>query len=81
MSGATVVGRVWWCGDTMCDCTYAVIERVTPNPSFPRFVIRESLWEGSFYSGEPSKAFDELSAIRRALEVAWPDNEIEWYDR
>jgi hypothetical protein len=82
-----VVGCVWWCGDYVCDCTQAVIERVTEygGPFRVERVDRKLLWEGQFHSGDddplpgdpPSRtAGEELDAARTALrdvatEITW----------
>jgi hypothetical protein len=45
---------VWWCYDEVCDCSQAVIERVTPRVDalWPK---RERIWEGTFFTeGEGS---------------------------
>ena len=46
-----IIGRVWWCQDETCDCTQALIEKITPNfEAGPPWIIRERLWSGTFYT-------------------------------
>lgn len=63
--------HVWWCGDEWCDCTQAQIERVGPNRTAgPPFVIRESVWEGEFYTDGEQGAEADLQQHLAELEAA-----------
>ena len=75
------VGRIWWCGDYFCDCTQAVIEKITPNDEvgFP-WIHRERLWEGPFHSDSEPGAADDLAKARAEMVQRWPGVAacIEW---
>lgn len=78
-----VVGRVWWCGDDVCDCTQAVITEEYQNKVDPRFIVPVGVWEGTFYSDGETGALADLIAERERMRVEEPDREasIEWlYD-
>jgi hypothetical protein len=75
------VAIAWWCGDEVCDCTQAQIDKVTPNVTagYP-WIARERVWEGEFFSdGEPG-AREELRACRAFYERWLPEvaARIEW---
>jgi hypothetical protein len=55
-----VIGRIWWCGDESCDCTQALIERITPNlnAGLP-WIRRENLWSGRFYTDSGEKPWED----------------------
>jgi len=55
-----VLGQIWHCGDEECDCSQAVIERISPNTDagYP-WIRRERLWEGKFYSDSWEKSWIE----------------------
>lgn len=67
--------RVWWCGDELCDCRQAEIDRITPNhrAGYP-WIHREPVWRGTFYSdGEGvAETVEELrdECARRGIPIA-----------
>lgn len=73
-----IVGRVWWCGDDVCDCTEAQIVARFRNKVDPRFVVPRILWRGEFHTDGEAGADRELAARRAEVEADEPELSIVW---
>lgn len=64
--------QIWGCGDEICDCHQAQIERIRPNfkAGFP-WVLREVVWRGTFACGgeEVWRMREELHEAARGLGI------------
>ena len=69
-----LLARVWYCGDEVCDCSQAQVERIGPNRvAGPPWITRETVWQGEFHSWsweEPGLAEAELQQHLAELEAA-----------
>jgi hypothetical protein len=63
-----LVAEMWWCQSDTCDCVQPRITKISPHdPPRPPWIIRETLWSGTFCSRpEP----EEGAAQRRELREA-----------
>lgn len=66
------IGRIWECNDDYCDCSEAQIQEIYANKKAPGWIIRNTIWNGKFYTdGEPG-AYEELSAKRLEMMLEDP---------
>lgn len=62
--------HVWYCGDEVCDCSQAMVERIGPNRTAgPPWITREEVWQGEFYSDGESGAVADLQQHLAELEA------------
>ncbi len=71
---------VWYCGDDECGCSQPHIDALYRNPSDRRWIVRETLWEGSFRTDHEPGGEDELLILQAAMATFWPTAErsIAW---
>jgi hypothetical protein len=67
-----LIASIWDCGDDWCGCTRPQVERITPNleSGYP-WIRRETLWEGTFETGEgvTAQQLDELKEAATRYQI------------
>ena len=66
-----LIAEIWGCGDEVCDCWQPQITLIKPhNPPRPPWILRETVWEGTFRSWPELAEWDAMRAELRAAAAA-----------